>query len=134
VAVLYDSETLYVGVRAVDREPERITARILTRDRIIRSGLDNLTRFDLFLPERREFFLENAGIFEFGVRGFFGPPPFLMFFSRRIGISEDDGGGLERLEIGPVHPRVPREGTRGRAWPVGQSQFVTRGEPLRRAL
>jgi hypothetical protein len=51
----------------------------------------NLTRFDLFLPERREFFLENAGIFEFGVRGFFGPPPFLMFFSRRIGISEDDG-------------------------------------------
>ncbi len=51
----------------------------------------NLTRFDLFLPERREFFLENAGIFEFGTRGFFETPPFLMFFSRRIGISEDDG-------------------------------------------
>jgi hypothetical protein len=51
----------------------------------------NLTRFDLFLPERREFFLENAGIFEFGTRSPFEPPPFLMFFSRRIGISEDDG-------------------------------------------
>ena len=49
----------------------------------------NLTRFDLYLPEQREFFLENAGTFEFGWRGFFEPPPFLMFFSRRIGISED---------------------------------------------
>ncbi len=49
----------------------------------------NLTRFDLFLPEKREFFLENAGVFEFGGRGFFEPPPFLLFFSRRIGIVED---------------------------------------------
>ena len=48
-----------------------------------------LTRFDLFLPEKREFFLENSGIFEFGVRGNGGPPPFLMFFSRRIGISDE---------------------------------------------
>jgi hypothetical protein len=37
----------------------------------------NLTRFSLFFPEKREFFLENAGIFEFGTRGFFEPPPFL---------------------------------------------------------
>jgi hypothetical protein len=51
----------------------------------------NLTRFDLFLPEKREFFLENAGVFEFGSRGFFGPPPFLLFFSRNIGIKEDEG-------------------------------------------
>jgi hypothetical protein len=49
----------------------------------------NLTRFDLYLPEKREFFLENAGVFEFGGRGFFEPPPFLLFFSRRIGIVED---------------------------------------------
>ena len=27
----------------------------------------NLTRFSLFFPEKRDFFLENAGIFEFGV-------------------------------------------------------------------
>jgi hypothetical protein len=51
----------------------------------------NLTRFDLFLPEKREFFLENAGVFEFGTRGFFEPPPFLLFFSRQIGIKEDEG-------------------------------------------
>ena len=49
----------------------------------------NLTRFDLFFPEKRDFFIENAGIFEFGARGFGGPPPFLLFFSRRIGLSED---------------------------------------------
>ncbi|MFQ5678740.1 MAG: DUF5916 domain-containing protein [Gemmatimonadota bacterium] len=46
----------------------------------------NLTRFSLFFPEKRDFFLENAGIFEFGRRGFGEPPPFLLFFSRRIGI------------------------------------------------
>jgi len=49
----------------------------------------NLTRFDLFFPEKREFFLENAGIFEYGVRAAFEPPPLLLFFSRRIGISDD---------------------------------------------
>jgi CBS domain-containing protein len=49
----------------------------------------NLTRFDLFFPEKREFFLENAGIFEFGVQAIMEPPPFLLFFSRRIGISDD---------------------------------------------
>ena len=46
----------------------------------------NLTRFSLFFPEKRDFFLENAGIFEFGS----SPPgtPFLKpFFSRRIGVS-----------------------------------------------
>lgn len=55
----------------------------------------NLTRFDLFFPEKREFFLENAGIFEFGWRGTFEPPPFLLFFSRRIGIA--DGGAVPVL-------------------------------------
>ncbi|MDH5804880.1 MAG: carbohydrate binding family 9 domain-containing protein [Gemmatimonadota bacterium] len=49
----------------------------------------NLTRFNLFFPEKRDFFLENAGIFEFGSREFFGPPPFLMFFSRKIGLSDE---------------------------------------------
>jgi hypothetical protein len=49
----------------------------------------NLTRFDLFFPEKRDFFLENSRIFEFGERGFFGPPPYLLFFSRRIGIARE---------------------------------------------
>ena len=64
----------------------------------------NLTRFSLFFPERRDFFLENAGVFEFGQRGFFGPPPYLMFFSRRIGISDD--GQVPILGGGRITGRV----------------------------
>jgi len=43
----------------------------------------NLTRFDLFFPEKRPFFLENAGFFSVGTS------ETELFFSRRIGISED---------------------------------------------
>ena len=49
----------------------------------------NLTRFSLFFPEKREFFLENAGIFEFGSDPGGGSPLLKIFFSRRIGIGED---------------------------------------------
>lgn len=41
----------------------------------------NLDRFDLFFPEKRPFFLENAGMFDVG-----SPSEVEMFFSRRIGI------------------------------------------------
>ncbi len=49
----------------------------------------DLTRFSLFFPEKREFFLENAGIFEFGTGGGFRAPDLLLFFSRRIGIEDE---------------------------------------------
>ena len=45
----------------------------------------NLTRFPLFFPEKRDFFLQDAGIFEFG--GISRNP--LAFFSRRIGLAPD---------------------------------------------
>lgn len=41
----------------------------------------NLTRFRLFFPEKRPFFLENAGTFSVGT-----PQEVELFFSRRIGI------------------------------------------------
>src|SRR5207244_9838316 len=54
----------------------------------------NLTRFSLFFPEKREFFLEGQGIFAFGApereSQSFGAATTLMpvmFFSRRIGLS-----------------------------------------------
>ncbi len=53
----------------------------------------DLTRFNLFFPEKREFFLENAGIFEFGSPQFFGPPQILLFFSRRIGLQRTGFAG-----------------------------------------
>ena len=46
----------------------------------------NLDRFSLFFPEKRGFFLENAGLFSIGENTFSGPD-IEMFFSRRIGIS-----------------------------------------------
>lgn len=46
----------------------------------------NLTRFSTFFPEKRSFFLEDAGIFDFaGGRGD-EPGDGLLFFSRRIGL------------------------------------------------
>jgi hypothetical protein len=57
----------------------------------------NLTRFSLFYPEKREFFLENSGIFYFGdiprntrLSSRFRPPEedLLLFFSRRIGLTD----------------------------------------------
>lgn len=51
----------------------------------------NLTRFPLFFPEKREFFLENAGLFLVGEQvRFEGPPSTLLFFSRRIGLYDDE--------------------------------------------
>ena len=50
----------------------------------------NLTRFSLFFPEKRPFFLEGAGLFDFGIprTSFRRPPPLLLFYSRRIGLEE----------------------------------------------
>ena len=67
----------------------------------------NLTRFSLFFPEKRDFFLEGRGIFEFGRGGITGAQfspvvstsiqPYL-FYSRRIGLNRNriipiDAGG-----------------------------------------
>ena len=60
----------------------------------------NLTRFNLFFPEKRDFFLENQGIFLFGndsgagggSNAFSGranqQPDARLFFTRRIGLSD----------------------------------------------
>lgn len=72
----------------------------------------NLTRFPLFFPEKREFFLENAGLFEFGGGGR-GVPQVVGFFSRRIGIDSGQEvpilggarltGKVDRWNIGLVN-------------------------------
>ena len=47
----------------------------------------NLTRFSLFFPEKREFFLENSNIFSFGGTASGAGDTPLMFYSRRIGLA-----------------------------------------------
>lgn len=44
----------------------------------------NLTRFNIFLPERRNFFMENSDLFSN-----FGIPPIRPFYSRSIGLDKD---------------------------------------------
>jgi Domain of unknown function (DUF5916)/Carbohydrate family 9 binding domain-like len=45
----------------------------------------NLTRFSLFFPEKRRFFLERASIFDFSFGGFNR-----LFYTRRLGLQGDD--------------------------------------------
>ncbi|MEW6323192.1 MAG: DUF5916 domain-containing protein [Acidobacteriota bacterium] len=48
----------------------------------------NLTRFTLFFPEKRQFFIEGAESLRMGVGLLhFGPPPLDLFYSRNIGLS-----------------------------------------------
>lgn len=61
----------------------------------------NLTRFPLFFPEKREFFLEGEGFYNFGLSGRIQP-----FFSRRIGLINRQAvpilvGGKLSGKIGP---------------------------------
>ena len=61
----------------------------------------NLDRFNLFYPEKRSFFLENAGQFSIG-----SPGEIDLFFSRKIGISSNGsivpikGGGRLSGKVG----------------------------------
>ena len=74
----------------------------------------NLTRFPLFFPEKRGFFLENAGTLAFGI-----PREMDLFFSRRFGI--EDGlevpirvggrlsGKLDRFQLGLLAIQTGKE-------------------------
>ena len=61
--------------------------------------ITNLTRFEVSLPERRQFFIDNSDLFgEFGNNRDANP-----FFSRRIGIANDiEGNSIENDIIGGV--------------------------------
>jgi len=81
----------------------------------------NLTRFNLFFPEQRAFFLENAGTFSFGEgAGFGGGGNLVPFFSRRIGLGDDGTpipiiggarvtGQLDRYNIGFLTMKTERK-------------------------
>jgi hypothetical protein len=71
----------------------------------------NLTRFSVFFPEKREFFLENQGLFAFGgvaAGGFAaaGSDVPILFYSRRIGLN--DGQPVSIVAGGRTTGRVGR--------------------------
>lgn len=53
----------------------------------------NVSRFSLFFPEKRQFFTETAGLFNYGKVGMEngdqGPGLLPLFYSRRIGLTDD---------------------------------------------
>ena len=75
----------------------------------------NLNRFSLFFPEKRPFFLENAGQFTVGV-----PQEIELFFSRRIGIA-NDGTQL------PIDAGVRLSGRIGKNTNIGLLQMRSQG-------
>ncbi len=80
----------------------------------------NLTRFSLYFPEKRDFFLENAGIFDFGPphRRFYQPPVLKAFFSRRVGL---DAGRQVPIDWGA------RLTGRMGGWDIGVLRVATAG-------
>jgi hypothetical protein len=93
----------------------------------------NLTRFSLFFPERREFFLEGAGIFAFGGAsvsprgGQQGPPSNtpILFYSRTIGLyeyAEDETTAVPLLAGGRLTGRTG-------AYTVGALNIQQRADP-----
>jgi hypothetical protein len=111
-----------VGVDAKWGLTPRLTLDLTTNTDFSQVEVDqeqvNLTRFSLFFPEKRDFFLENEGTFAFQdveIQHFHtgsGPSSFKLFHSRRIGLSPDRtplpivGGARltgkvgDRLEVG----------------------------------
>ena len=76
----------------------------------------NLDRFSIFLPEKRPFFLENAGQFTVGT-----PEEVELFFSRRIGISSG-------VEV-PIDGGVRLSGTVGTGTNLGFLYMSDEGVP-----
>lgn len=76
----------------------------------------NLDRFSIFLPEKRPFFLENAGQFTVG-----SAQQIELFFSRRIGIN--DGAAV------PIDGGVRVSGTVGTGTNVGFLYMADEGLP-----
>ena len=91
----------------------------------------NLTRFPLFFPEKRDFFLENSGQFAVGTPNTLGRIADL-FFSRRIGLNESGasipilGGGRLTGKVGANNIAVMDLQTDHAFGQPGENFFVAR--------
>ena len=91
----------------------------------------NLTRFSLFFPEKREFFLEGRGIFGFARGGVGAGSPGepsdapTLFYSRRIGL-EGDPNNVQ--VVVPIHGGARMTGKAG-AFDVGALSIQTEASP-----
>lgn len=81
----------------------------------------NLDRFELFFPERRQFFLENADLF-----ANFGYQTIRPFFSRRIGVAIDTATGQNIQN--PIRFGARLSGKLNKNWRIGMMNMQTGGE------
>lgn len=95
----------------------------------------NLTAFEVFFPERRPFFLENADGFAFGgTRTINDNDPPRFFYSRRIGRAPQRRPAGDDLEATRITPQTPilgalkLSGTTPGGWQVGVLNAVTAHE------
>ena len=98
----------------------------------------NLTRFSIFLPERRAFFLENADLF-----AGFGIPPIRPFYSRTIGLDKNgnkipilfgarlSGNLSPDVRIGAMNMQTGRQGDYA---PENFSAFTLQKRVLKRSM
>lgn len=90
----------------------------------------NLTRFPLFFPEKRDFFLENSGMFGIGTQGFQRTAD--LFFTRQIGLSAAGapvpiiGGGRLTGKVDRHNIAVMNIQTQEALGELGQNFFVGR--------
>jgi hypothetical protein len=82
----------------------------------------NLTRFEVFLPEKRQFFIDNNDLF-----GNFGSPrDAIPFFSRRIGLARNASGNLiENRILGGIR----LSGKLNQDWRLGFLNIQTEEDP-----
>jgi Domain of unknown function (DUF5916)/Carbohydrate family 9 binding domain-like len=78
----------------------------------------NLSRFELFYPEKRQFFIENSDLF-----GQFGFPDSRPFFSRRIGLTRNKFTGL--VEQVPIIAGARLSGKLNDDWRIGLMNMQT---------
>ncbi|MBL7815308.1 MAG: carbohydrate binding family 9 domain-containing protein [Saprospiraceae bacterium] len=79
----------------------------------------NLSRFELFYPERRQFFLENSDLF-----GSFGFENVNPLFSRRIGLASDSVGNAVKV---PILVGARLTGKLDKNWRIGVLDMQTDG-------
>ncbi|WP_209329001.1 DUF5916 domain-containing protein [Lunatimonas salinarum] len=84
----------------------------------------NLDRFEIFFPERRQFFLENADLF-----ADFGTNRIRPFFSRRIGVDRDDNTGQNVQNQILYGARLSGKLTDD--WRIGTMNMQTANDPMR---
>jgi hypothetical protein len=90
----------------------------------------NLSRFSVFFPEKRDFFLENSGIFLFGRQG-----ENQAFFTRRIGLTDDGApvpvdygakvtGKIGKYNVGFLQVQTRKLGEASTGFGIPRQQFT----------